>query len=214
MLPDLTLAPHSRSPVCTSHTLICPSLRPVANTWQHSPAAPSGCRAAGQALKARPHTIWPHSKVFSLAPARLHFASALWLLRSEALQLQRNGRTAMGKGHRGRQLNTHSTACTTHSSVSCSGHGISLTRQWPCDQANQAPSDEKATLHVSQLDFQSYCWGRPGFSSASSTGSSGQRDSGSPAGLGLNQAWASPGPHLRLGLTCDWASTEPGLTWA
>jgi hypothetical protein len=57
---------------------------------------------------------------------------------------------------------------------SSNGQGMSLTMQCPWDQANQEPSGEKATLQVSQLDFQSNWWGRPGLSSASSSGSSGQ----------------------------------------
>lgn len=82
----------SCSPVCTSHTLICPSLSPVARTRQGSPTAQAGSvspsSAAGQALKARPQTICPHSRVFSLAAPRLQVSALLpRLLRSEVLQL-------------------------------------------------------------------------------------------------------------------------------
>lgn len=67
-------------------------------------------------------------------------------------------------------------AKNTHN-CSSNGQGINLTMQCPWDQANQEPSGEKATLQVSQLDFQSNWWGRPGLSSANSSGSSGAGES-------------------------------------
>lgn len=75
---------------------------------------------------------------------------------------------------------------------SSSGQGISLTIQWPWDQANQQPSGEKATLQVSQLDFQSNWCGRPGLSSASSSGSSVGAEG--MAGLGP-RGCSHPAPH-------------------
>lgn len=160
--PEAMTAGEGRSPVCTSQTLICPSLSPVARIRQGRPTAQAGSvspasAAGGQALKARPHTICPHSSVFSLAAPRL-LASALLprLLRSEVLQLlgeRRDARLTQTPGW-GPPWTPKSTP-NTHSSASSRGQGISLTTQCPCDQANQAPSGEKATLHVSQLDFQS-----------------------------------------------------------